>query len=127
MGEIIMETFDLYKKEGNGIKPIFVEDLIPFGRENAISREALLMDCDRVGLCSDDRAMRRLIQRARIDTVILNNQNGNGYYRPTHDDLLDLQRYINQEENRAKVIFKDIKKAKALYEDLKKGRINEQS
>ena len=69
--------------------------------------------------------MRRLVKKARIDWTILNLSDGDGYYRPTHDDLLDLRRYIRQEENRGKAVFKNIQNAKKLYEDLKAGRLNE--
>jgi hypothetical protein len=49
---------------------------IPFGRENAIGRAELAM---KVG-CSD-RTMRDLINTARKREVIVNIQNGSGYYR----------------------------------------------
>lgn len=120
-----MEHFEIYQREGNCKKPIYIEDLIPFGRDNAICRDELLMACEIEGLCSTDRKMRKLIQDARVDCVILNNSDGWGYYRPTLEDLHDLQRYIRQEEKRAKVVFRDIKKARALYEDLQKGRLSE--
>lgn len=53
---------------------------IPYGKENAISRDDLAI---KVG-CSD-RIMRDLISKARKKTVIINIQNGSGYYRPTED------------------------------------------
>lgn len=97
-------------------------DLIPTGKENAISRPMLVARCQQIGLVtgsnySADVATRELIRKARIDYVILYNPDG-GYYRPTHDEILELQRYIRMEERRATSIFKSIKKAKALYEDL---------
>lgn len=55
---------------------------IPFGRENAIGRAELAM---KVG-CSD-RTMRDLINTARKREVIVNIQNGSGYYRPTENDV----------------------------------------
>lgn len=55
---------------------------IPYGRENAISRDDLAI---KVG-CSD-RIMRDLISKARKKTVIINIQNGSGYYRPTENDM----------------------------------------
>lgn len=69
-----------------------------------------------------DRAMRLLIQKDRKDFVILNLSNGDGYYRISKDDMQDLQRYIRQEEKRAKSSFRNIKLARALYEDLLHGR-----
>lgn len=107
-----------------------IAELIPVGRENAISRNMLLQKCVNAGLIDDnckykDRIMRRMIESARIDYTIMNLSNGKGYYRPSHDDLLDLQRYIRQEEHRAKAIFKNISMAKKLYEDYKSERIKE--
>lgn len=109
---------------------ITIADLIPEGRENAISRAMLTAKCVKNGLIDNkakdkDRAMRNLVKKARIDWTILNLSDGDGYYRPTHDDLLDLRRYIRQEENRGKAVFKNIQNAKKLYEDLKAGRLNE--
>ena len=57
---------------------------IPYGRENAISRDDLAI---KVG-CSD-RIMRDLISKARKKTVIINIQNGSGYYRPTENVTKD--------------------------------------
>ena len=58
-----------------------IADYIPYGRENAVTREQLMM---LTGM--PDRAVREAIAQARRDTVILNLQDGNGYYRPTEDD-----------------------------------------
>ena len=101
-------------------------DLIPEGRENAIKRKDLVAKCLRLGLVEGkdaDRNTRRLIENARIDYTILNLSDGKGYYRPTKDDLQDLQRYIRQGESRARANFKNISMAKALYEDFKAGRL----
>ena len=100
-----------------------IADLIPVGRENAISKERLMQLCITSSLIDDsttdkNRLMRRLIAKDRVDFVILNLSDGNGYYRVSHDDLLDLQRYIKQEESRAKKVFKNITLARALYDDL---------
>ena len=107
-------------------------DLIPTGRDNAISRDYLVTLCVQKGLVdqklrpeSQDRAMRRLLEKARLDYTVLNLSRGEGYYRPSRDDLQDLQRYIRQEENRAKSTFRNISNAKALYEDYKRGRLTE--
>ena len=111
---------------------ITIIDLIPTGRDNAISRDYLVILCVSKGLVdwklsleSRDRAMRRLLEKARLDYTILNLSDGEGYYRPSRDDLQDLQRYIRQEENRAKSTFRNISNAKALYEDYKRGRLTE--
>lgn len=123
-----METFHIYQKRATGTAAITIADIIPIGRENAISRKALVSLCVAHGLIDDsikdkDRAMRLLVRKARIDYVILNLSNGDGYYRVSKDDMQDLQRYIQQEESRAKAAFKNLKKARALYEDFKHGRV----
>lgn len=76
---------------------------IPFGKENDISRNSL---CMKTGL--SDRSMRELINRARKRVVIINLQNGNGYYRPTKEEISDVKKFKKQEENRAKEIFKGL-------------------
>ena len=122
-----MEKFHIYQKQANG-SPIFtIADLIPEGRNNAISRKILSQLCVQHGLIDEtvkdaDRAMRKLIQKERKDFVILNLSNGDGYYRISKADMQDLQRYIRQEEKRAKSSFRNIKLARALYEDLLHGR-----
>ena len=122
-----METFHIYQRAGTGKAVTTVADLIPVGRENAINRKSLVSLCCQHGLIEDsvrdkDRAMRLLVQKSRVDHVILNLSNGDGYYRVSKDDMQDLQRYIRQEENRAKSAFKNITMARALYEDYKHGR-----
>lgn len=126
-----METFSIYQKKPTpSHSPIMtIADLIPQGRDNAISRNSLVQLCVQNGLIEEnvhfkDRAMRKLIEKDRVDFVILNRQGEEGgYYRPTHEDMLDLQRYIRQEEKRAKAVFRNIKMARALYEDYKHERI----
>lgn len=112
------------KAKGNAVK-ITIAELIPTGRENAISRASLLALCDAHDLAHDDRRMRELIHHARIDYVILNREDG-GYYRPTLADMQDLQRYIRQEQSRAIKIFQSIQKAQDLYEDYKRGRMQDE-
>ena len=125
-----MGSFHIYQKKANA-SPIFtIADLIPVGRENAIGRKLLTQLCVQHGLIDDsikdqDRAMRVLIQKERKDHVILNLSNGDGYYRVSKDDMQDLQRYIRQEESRAKAAFKNTKMARALYEDFMHGRMEE--
>ena len=61
-------------------------DLIPFGHDHAISRGEL---CRLTG--KDDRQMRNLIMEQRNQgSVILNMQDGAGYFRPRIPDELDL-------------------------------------
>lgn len=126
-----MNTFGIYQMQRvETLKPVItIAELIPLGRDNAISRRRLAQLCVENGLIDDsvyfkDRAMRKLIEKDRMDFVILNRRgNDGGYYRPTHEDMLDLQRYIRQEEKRAIAIFRNIKMARALYEDYRHERI----
>ena len=128
-----MEHFAVYMPKATPTPPaITIIDLIPVGRDNAISRDYLVTLCVQKGLVdqklrpeSRDRAMRQLLEKARLDYTVLNLSRGEGYYRPSRDDLQDLQRYIRQEENRAKSTFRNISNAKALYEDYKRGRLTE--
>ena len=127
-----METFSFYQKEASGRANLTISDLIPVGRENAISRKMLTQLCVQNNLIDfsvkdKDRAMRNLIEKDRRDFVILNLSNGDGYYRPTVEDIQDLQRYIRQEESRAKASFRNLKKARALYEDFKHSRLEVQT
>ena len=113
---------------GNNNPQINIAMLIPQGRDNFISRFELTKQCLEKGLIDSnshdsDRSMRKLLEIARRDYVILN-RSGGGYYRPTKDELKELQKYIRQEENRAKAVFANLKMAKALYEDLKAGRMD---
>lgn len=125
-----MDSFHIYQKRANG-SPIFtIADLIPLGRENAISRKLLTQLCVQHGLIDDsikdkDRAMRKLIHKERKDYVILNLSNGDGYYRVYKEDMQDLQRYIRQEENRIKSSTINLHTARALYEDFMHGRMEE--
>lgn len=123
-----METFHIYQRKAQKSQTISIADLIPVGRDNAISRKTLTQLCVLHGLIEEnikdkDRSMRQLLQNARIDYVILNLSNGDGYYRVSREDVQDLQRYIRQEEKRAKAAFKNLKMARALYEDYKSGRV----
>lgn len=125
-----MQRFNVYTKKTDK-KPtqtVSIIDLIPVGRDNAISRQLLIGKCVYFGLIGreiidKDRAMRKLIEKARIDCTILNISDGNGYYRVSREDLQDLQRYIRQEDNRAKAAFRNHTLARKLYEDYKAGRL----
>ncbi|MBE5867957.1 MAG: hypothetical protein E7293_03235 [Lachnospiraceae bacterium] len=130
----LMQRFYVYVPKGNGqsVDPHPIVNLIPVGRNNAISRKELLDACVTAGLVNSnksDRAMRDLIKKARMDFVILNLSNGKGYYRldsgikASLEEIQDLQRYIRQEESRAKATFKNISMAKKLYEDYMAERI----
>ena len=81
-----------------------IVEYIPEGYENAISRKML---CAITGL--NDRVVRNLIEEARRDTIIISNNDGSGYWRfpdkPTEKEKQLLNRYVKQQESRAKSIF----------------------
>lgn len=89
---------------------------IPFGKENAIGRHELAI---KVG-CSD-RTMRDLINSARKREVIVNIQNGKGYYRPTKDDVGEVEQFKRQEENRAKDIFRGLQPVRKFLNGVKQS------
>lgn len=76
-------------------------DLIPEGRCNAISRTEL-----RLRARLNDRVVRELIEQARRQgTIIINLQDGRGYYRPAPEDLVDILKQYRQNDSRAKSIL----------------------
>ena len=98
-------------------------DLIPTGKHRAISRSGLLNMCKVYGIAQSDRKMRRLIEDARKTTVILNIQDGSGYFRPAKDDIADLKHYIAQEHERSISILHNLTMANNLLEDMEVGRV----
>lgn len=100
-----------------------IENLIPKGKNNAISRMELLNRCILHGLANNDRAMRRLIEESRKSNVIINGQTGSGYYIPDKDDIAELRHYIAQEKCRSISINRNLKMASNLLADMECGRI----
>lgn len=78
-------------------------DYIPYGENNAISREDLKQI---TGLT--DRQMRKKIEIARETTPILNFQGGKGYFIPTETEQYLVIRWIRQEASRRRKIEKGI-------------------
>ena len=76
-----------------------IETYIPFGRENAITRKEL---CSLTKL--SDRKLREQIEQARREGhIIINNQDGRGYYRT--DDPDEIARQYRQQRRRAMSIL----------------------
>ena len=74
-------------------------EFIPVGKEHAITREAL---ANRLNL--PDRTLRKMIESARKDgALIMNAQDGTGYYRS--EDLGELKRQLRRNHNRAMSIL----------------------
>lgn len=126
-----MEHFAVYTPKATPTPPaVTIIDLIPTGRDNAISRDYLVTLCVQHGLVKEnlkdkDRAMRDLVGEARKEYVVLNLSDGNGYYRPTLKEFLDLQRHIRQIRSRINKQEERLKPELALYEDYKRGRLTE--
>lgn len=79
-------------------------DDIPIGRKNAVRRKTLSM---RLNLT--DSELRKEIKKLRQEYVILNLQDGNGYFRPSEEDTEYVKKFKEQEEKRAKSIFWTLK------------------
>lgn len=76
-----------------------VIDAIPFGKDNAITRQRLV---ELTGL--PDRQIRKHIEEARAQgEIIINDGDGRGYYRS--DDLDEIERQYRQDTNRAMAIL----------------------
>ena len=89
-----------------------IEEFIPYGRKNAVKRADLV---NMIGL--SDRLVRKLIEDARQSgVIIINMQDGRGYYRPEKRE--DLEYYIRQEEGRAKSIHRNLKAAKKALREI---------
>ena len=100
-----------------------ITELIPQGKNNAISRSHLLTLCKEYGIANTDREMRRQIAKAREEFAILNTQTGQGYFRPGKDDKEELRHYIMQEAQRSITILQNLEMAKNLLSDMEKNRI----
>lgn len=95
----------IHEFAGNGGRGTMnIIEYIPKGCANAISRKSL---CIKTGL--NDRVVRRLIEEARRETIIISNDDGSGYWiypdKPTEHEKACLERFVKQQESRAKSIF----------------------
>lgn len=131
-----LETFTMYVPEVKGKTHIdkieIFAELIPKGKENAIKRSDLIDKCIETGLIkpdsereNQDRAMRKMIQKARIDYSITNDGDGSGYYRPSKADYQNLVKSNNREHKKAISTLGGLKTNKAIAEDYRVGRLDE--
>lgn len=91
-----------------------IENYIPIGRENAVKREELARRC---GL--SDRKMRQEIMRARQRGVlIINLQDGAGYYRS--EELADVRKQYRQNHSRAMDILVQQKYLRRILKEAEK-------
>ena len=131
-----METFYINVQKANGTKKIdkveeFIK-LLKYGKENAIKRNDLTEKCVLAGLIDSetkdkDRAMRKIMHKAKVDynIKITNDGKGEGYYIPTFKEYRDLDKNNKREDKRAVSIFRSQKGNKQLEEDYKTERITE--
>lgn len=93
-----------------------IMNLIPVGHENAVTRQQL---CISTGM--NDRRIRKAIAEARRENIIMNMQDGNGYYIPNMEDDVDkaeLKKFVKQEEHRLKSIGWSLKAARRLNSEI---------
>ena len=85
-----------------------ITDYIPKGQNNAVSADSL---CTALNI--DRRTVRRLISSAQENgAVILNMQDGRGYFVPADDESQLVDDYIKQESARARSIFRKLRTAR---------------
>lgn len=89
-----------------------IVNLIPFGKDNAITRTAL---CNITGLA--DREVRRKIAEERRDNVILSVDDGKGYFHPTCNEKKEVEIWLKKEKNRGISVFKAMKAAQAFLNE----------
>lgn len=88
-----------------------IEDFIPHGRENAVTRNDLA-----ARLCLPDRTVRRLIAEARDrGELILNACDGQGYY--ISDDVSEIHGQYMVDRSRAISVLKRLKTMRRLLKD----------
>ena len=91
-----------------------IEKYIPYGKENAVTNVEL-----QHATGFDERTVRRAVSDARKrGVVILNMQDGKGYYQPTEDDRAEVVHYYLQERSRAMSTFKSIQATKKWLEKI---------
>lgn len=82
-------------------KVIDIIKFIPYGHENGITGRELQNITH-----LNNRSVREFIETERMDHVILNMQDGKGYFRPTEAETDLTKRWILQEMSRARKIMK---------------------
>ena len=108
---------------------ITIADLIPEGHDNAITHKLLTAKCIRHGLIpayakDADRQMRQLLHEAKLNTSIVNLQDGEGYFRPTKDDMELLLIYVRQEKARLRNVARPLRYTEKLLADFQAGRMD---
>lgn len=81
-----------------------VNYLIPIGHENAITVRELSKAAE-----IPQREVREVVAELRKDIVILNLQDGKGYFKPLPDEMHLVKKWVAQEESRLKHIGSSLK------------------
>lgn len=90
-----------------------IVNCIPVGRENAINRWALR---EKAGV--SDRKCRKLIQEAKEHgEIIINLQDGRGYFRPAEEDLSNISKQYHQNLSRMISLSKQQKVLRKILKD----------
>lgn len=101
----MQESMDEVEFEDQVGLPEFVQNVymqLRFGKENARTRSQLMA---RTGL--SDRQVRKAIEILRREVIILNDQDGRGYYLSS--DTAEIRKAFRQEMSRAKSIMYRLK------------------
>lgn len=93
------------------MQTVLIEEYIPHGYENRISRPDLQM---RTGF--SDRLNRQLIEQARERRVLIVSADG-GYFIPAEGDEVHVRGYIQREKNRFKTMSHKLKLLKRDFPD----------
>lgn len=105
-------------------------NLIPKGHANGKTLSQMMVVFSNQGwldnIADPERKTREIISRVGIDYTVCNLQDGQGYFRPTANDVEAFRKWLAQEERRAKVLYKRIRKGKKVFEDFLKERCEEQ-
>lgn len=86
---------------------IDIVEYIPIGHENGVTVGDLE---SRTNL--NNREVRLAIAKARENTIIINLQDGSGYFRPGDSDYDIVERWMNQEKSRRRAISHNIQAAR---------------
>lgn len=94
-----------------------IVDYIPTGHDNGVT----MRDLESLTGFSN-RDIRKHISQARKEgTIILNLQDGNGYFKPTNDEADYVRKFMKQEHSRAMDVLISLNSAKAWLSDSERG------
>lgn len=92
------------------MKEVNIIEYIPYGQNNAIALKEL-QNIIRI----NSRDIRALIGKARESNVIVNLQDGKGFFQPLDGESELVKRWIAQEQSRSDKIMKATSYARYLY------------